>query len=77
MDIDLDIEREELEKLLDDNANACYRFLMDEGITPLIESREDPTMTLDNLIYYFESKEEYIKCSNILKIKEQYEAESR
>jgi hypothetical protein len=73
MELDLEIDIEKIEQLLDQSANECYNILMTQGIKPLVESNSGVIQTLDNLIGYFESKEEYHKCSEILKIKKQYE----
>lgn len=73
MDIEL-IMRERIERVLMDSANECYDTLMEEGLDPLVESGEDPIKTLDNLIGYFESQEDYSKCANLLKLKNSYEA---
>lgn len=74
MDLNIEITREKIERVLKESANECYETLMEEGVAPLESSGEGVIRTLDNLIEYFESQEDYVKCSNLLKLKKEYEA---
>lgn len=69
----MEINTNTIEMVLSQSASECYETLMEEGIAPLEASGEGVVRTINNLIEYFESKEDYIKCSNLLKLKKEYE----
>jgi hypothetical protein len=77
MELNMELEPEIIEVLLKESANKCYNILIEEGINPLISSGQDFQITMNHIISHFESQEEYLKCSQLLKIKKEYESKVR